>query len=41
MPPPGPDSVTARQIAARYAIGTGQDDQEPPAPEAAESGSAQ
>src|SRR6185312_2919974 len=41
VPPPGPDSVTARQIAARYAIGTGQDDQEPPAPEAAESNSAQ
>jgi oligoribonuclease len=41
VPPPGPDSVTARQIAARYAIGTGQDDREPPAPETAESGSAQ
>jgi hypothetical protein len=33
--------VSARQIAARYAIGTGPDDQEPPAQEAAESGSAQ
>ena len=32
VPPPGPDSVSARQIAARYAIGTGPDDQEPPAP---------
>ena len=41
VPPPGPDSVTARQIAARYATGTGPDEQEPPASEAAESGSAQ
>jgi oligoribonuclease len=41
VPPPGPDSVRARQIAARYATGTGPDDQESPAPEAAESGSAQ
>ena len=30
VPQPGPDSVTARQIAARYAIGTGPDDQHPP-----------
>jgi oligoribonuclease len=41
VPPPGPDSVAARQIAARYAIDTGPDDQESPAQEAAESGSAQ
>src|SRR5215470_13290629 len=41
VPPPGPDSVSARQIAARYATGTGQADQGSPAPEAAESGSAQ
>src|SRR6266550_1251093 len=34
VPPPGPDSVRARQIAARYAIGTGPDDQESPAQEA-------
>jgi oligoribonuclease len=41
VPPPGPDSVSARQIAARYAIGTGPDDQQSRAQEAAESGSAQ
>jgi len=50
VPPPGPDSVRARQIAARYTTGTGPeivspDGQEPGtgegnAPEAAESGSA-
>ena len=41
VPPPGPDSVRARQIAARYATETGQETAESPAPEAAESGSAQ
>jgi len=51
VPPPGPDSVRARQIAARYTTGTGPDTraadgreagtQEGGAPEAAESGSAQ
>jgi oligoribonuclease len=51
VPPPGPDSVQARQIAARYITGTGPatrspDGREPGpqeggAPEAAESGSAQ
>jgi oligoribonuclease len=41
VPPPGPDSVSARQIAARYAVGTVPEDQEPRAQEAAESGSAQ
>jgi oligoribonuclease len=41
VPPPGPDSVSARQIAARYAVGTAPDAQEPRAQEAAESGSAQ
>ena len=39
--PPGPDSVRARQIAARYATETGPEAPEPPASEAAESGSAQ
>jgi oligoribonuclease len=41
VPPPGPDSVRARQIAARYAIGTEPETREPDAQEAAESGSAQ
>jgi oligoribonuclease len=41
VPPPGPDSVRAREIAARYATETGRETQEPPAGEAAESGSAQ
>jgi oligoribonuclease len=41
VPPPGPDSVRARQIAARYAIGTEPETREPGAQEAAESGSAQ
>ena len=41
VPPPGPDSVSARQIAARYAIGTRPDDHETPDQEAAGSGSAQ
>lgn len=41
VPPPGPDSVRAREIAARYATETGLETQEPPAGEAAESGSAQ
>jgi len=41
VPPPGPDSVRARQIAARYATEPGPETQESPAPEAAESGSAQ
>jgi oligoribonuclease len=41
VPPPGPDSVRARQIAARYAIGTEPETREPRAQEAAESGSAQ
>jgi oligoribonuclease len=41
VPPPGPDSVSARQIAARYAVGTVPEAQEPRAQEAAESGSAQ
>jgi oligoribonuclease len=41
VPPPGPDSVRARQIAARYATETGPETPGSPAPEAAESGSAQ
>jgi oligoribonuclease len=41
VPSPGPDSVSARQIAARYAVGTVPETQEPRAQEAAESGSAQ
>ena len=41
VPPPGPDSVRARQIAARYATGTEPETREPGAQEAAESGSAQ
>jgi oligoribonuclease len=41
VPPPGPDSERARQVAARYAIGTGSETREPGAQEAAESGSAQ
>ncbi len=41
VPPPGPDSVRARQIAARNATETGPETPESPAPEAAESGSAQ
>jgi oligoribonuclease len=50
VPPPGPDSVTARQIAARYVTGTRRAAQEPgagesgtgePGPQAAGSGSAQ
>jgi oligoribonuclease len=41
VPPPGPDSERARQIAARYAIGTGPETREPGAQEAAGSGSAQ
>jgi oligoribonuclease len=41
VPPPGPDSVRARQIAAHYATETGPETQEPPVQEAAESGSAQ
>jgi len=41
VPPPGPDSVSARQIAARYAVGTVPEAQEPRAQEAADSGSAQ
>jgi oligoribonuclease len=41
VPPPGPDSVRARQLAARYAIGTEPETREPRAQEAAESGSAQ
>jgi oligoribonuclease len=41
VPPPGPDSERARQIAARYAIGTDSETREPGAQEAAESGSAQ
>jgi oligoribonuclease len=41
VPPPGPDSVSARQIAARYAAGTAPEAQESRAQEAAESGSAQ
>jgi oligoribonuclease len=41
VPPPGPDSVRARQIAARYATGTAPATREPDAQEAAESGSAQ
>jgi oligoribonuclease len=41
VPPPGPDSVRARQIAARYATGTEPETREPDAQEAAGSGSAQ
>ena len=41
VPPPGPDSVKARQIAARYATGTEPETREPGAQEAAGSGSAQ
>jgi oligoribonuclease len=41
VPPPGPDSVRARQIAARYATGTGPETREPDAQQAAGSGSAQ
>ena len=41
VPPPGPDSVRARQIAARYATEPGPETPESPTPEAAESGSAQ
>jgi oligoribonuclease len=41
VPPPGPDSVRARQIAARYATGTEPETREPGAQEAAGSGSAQ
>ena len=41
VPPPGPDSVSARQIAARYATGTVPEAREPHDQEAAESGSAQ
>jgi len=44
VPPPGPDSVRARQIAARYTTGTRQEVDEPKEPEAqkaAGSGSAQ
>ena len=41
VPPPGPDSVRARQIAARYATGTEPEPWEPDAQEAAGSGSAQ
>jgi oligoribonuclease len=50
VPPPGPDSVTARQIAAQYATGTGPAVQQPhaggsgagePGAQAAGSGSAQ
>jgi oligoribonuclease len=41
VPPPGPDSARARQIAARYAIGTEPETREPDAQEAAGSGSAQ
>ena len=40
VPPPGPDSVSARQIAARYATGPLPEAQEPDAPGAADSGSA-
>ncbi|HKA98056.1 MAG TPA: oligoribonuclease, partial [Streptosporangiaceae bacterium] len=41
VPPPGPDSVKAREIAARYATGTEPESQEPQPQEAAEPGSAQ
>jgi oligoribonuclease len=41
VPPPGPDSVRARQIAARYTTGTEPETREPDAQEAAGSGSAQ
>jgi oligoribonuclease len=41
VPPPGPDSARARQIAARYATGTEPETREPDAQEAAGSGSAQ
>jgi oligoribonuclease len=41
VPPPGPDSVRARQIAARCATGTEPETREPDAQEAAGSGSAQ
>jgi oligoribonuclease len=41
VPPPGPDSVRARQIAARYATEPEPETPESPTPEAAESGSAQ
>ena len=41
VPPSGPDSVRARQIAARYATGTEPETREPGAQEAAGSGSAQ
>ena len=41
VPPSGPDSVRARQIAARYATGTEPETREPDAQEAAGSGSAQ
>jgi len=41
VPPPGPDSVRARQIAARYATRTEPETREPGAQEAAGSGSAQ
>ena len=41
VPPPGPDSVRARQIAARYATETEPETREPDAQEAAGSGSAQ
>ena len=41
VPPPGPDSVRARQIAARYATGTEPETRKPDAQEAAGSGSAQ
>jgi oligoribonuclease len=41
VPPPGPDSVRARQIAARYATETEPETREPHAQEAAGSGSAQ
>src|SRR5262245_34029166 len=41
VPLPGPDSVKAREIAARYATGTEPESQEPQPQEAAEPGSAQ
>src|SRR5262247_4194510 len=41
VPPPGPDSVKAREVAARYATGTEPESQEPQPQEAAEPGSAQ
>ena len=41
VPPPGPDSARARQIAACYATGTEPETREPDAQEAAGSGSAQ